>query len=88
MPYLVKHLWKLPDFAHMPSDDGPTEADSRGDNGLLAAACRDCGQYTFPPTDRCRTCHSPRVQIVSLSEGDPPHPGRVVFGNDTDDKPN
>jgi hypothetical protein len=79
MPYLIAHLWKLPTLAH---DTDPQLADSSDSQAqhLLAAACRDCGNYNFPRKSFCRYCGSPRVRTVSVPGNVQPNPGTWLFG--------
>jgi ribosomal protein L40E len=90
MPYLITNLWKLPNL------DGSSEAQAedqsaKDDDSLMAAACRDCNQYNFPPKAQCRYCGSPRIRTVQLSGNIRPNPGTWIFGAaeaSTSEKPN
>lgn len=79
MQYLISNLWKLPEIAS--HTDRPDDQESpKEDSHLLAAACRDCGQYNFPPKAQCRYCGSPRIRTVQVSNEVQPNPGTWVFG--------
>ncbi|QDG53815.1 hypothetical protein FIV42_24640 [Persicimonas caeni] len=89
MQYLIANLWKLPELTR--HTEGCNEAPTSEGDHLMAAACRDCGQYNFPPKAQCRYCGSPRIRTVQLSGDVKPNPGTWVFGATADDpteKPN
>lgn len=89
MQYLIANLWKLPELTR--HTDKPNSAATPDDEYVMAAACRDCGQYNFPPKAQCRYCGSPRIRTVQLSGDVKPNPGTWVFGatsDDSADKPN
>lgn len=88
MANLIAHLWKLPTLAQKidpPIADAPADQTQN----ILAAACRDCGHYNFPPKFSCRYCGSPRIRTVSVPGNIQPNPGNWVFGAaEAPDKPN
>lgn len=77
MQYLIANLWKLPELSRRTTTQLEPDA---GEDTLLAAACRDCGQYNFPPKPSCRYCGSPRIRTVSVSSKSGANPGNWVFG--------
>ncbi|AWV90391.1 zinc ribbon domain-containing protein [Bradymonas sediminis] len=88
MPYLTSYLWKLPKFtsAQPAQSDPNTESDAPC---LLAAACRDCGNYNFPPKSNCRYCGSPRIRTVSVGPESPVKTRKWAFSPpDCPQKPN
>ncbi len=87
MQYVITNLWKLPDLSHHSEQSHPAPTEEA--HTLLAAACRDCGQYNFPPKATCRYCGSPRIRTVSLEGRTKANPGAFVFGAaDQPPKPN
>ncbi|MFP4596899.1 MAG: zinc ribbon domain-containing protein [Persicimonas sp.] len=87
MQYLITNLWKLPSLARSATGQDAAGESSSQEN-LLAAACRDCGQYNFPPKGQCRYCGSPRTRMVSVSHDQGPNPGTWVFDAEAAQKPN
>lgn len=88
MPYLTSYLWKLPTLTtdSRPKSDAPNDPNAQC---LLAAACRDCGNYNFPPKPNCRYCGSPRIRTVSIATPEPSKAKKWAFSlPDAPQKPN
>jgi uncharacterized OB-fold protein len=87
MSYLITHLWTLPKLSTAQPSPSP-QASADEDRPMMATTCDDCHQYSFPPSGQCRHCRSMRVRTVALSGEQRAHPGTLIFGTRTHDKPN
>jgi hypothetical protein len=89
MQYLITNLWKLPTINGAKikgteitgtSDAQADDSSTKDTHSLMAAACRDCNQYNFPPKAQCRYCGSPRVHTVQVPGNSRANPGTFIFG--------